>query len=76
MSFIIKPRKLASSVMQAFAHYNSDIQENIENNLSNYYSGNTTLDRGGVNIFRTDDLGKNLSQVAVGGLIGMERANV
>lgn len=60
-----------SSVMQAFAQYNSDIQENIENNLSNYYSGNTTLDRGGVNIFRTDDLGKNLSQVAVGGLIGM-----
>ncbi len=56
------------SVSRAFAVHNTTIQNQIENNLSNFYNGNTSVERGVLDLFVLSD--ENYNQKAIGGLIG------
>ena len=51
-----------------FAVYDETTQGNIENNMSNFYTGDTSAERGATNLFYLDN--STYNQQYVGGLIG------
>lgn len=51
-----------------FATYEDSIQESIENNLSKFYSGTTSVERGAIDIFYDNE--GDFTQEAIGGLVG------
>lgn len=60
-----------SALSQIFAEHESAIQSTIENNIFNYYNGNTGVERGALDLFGTGRDNETYSQEAVGGLIGL-----
>lgn len=53
---------------RVFATYEDSIQNSIENNLSKFYSGTTSVERGAIDIFYDSE--GDFTQEAIGGLIG------
>ena len=56
------------SLTRLFATHDTDTQNNIENNMANFYAGDTTVERGILDLFYLP--GSEYTQQYIGGLVG------
>ena len=54
-----------------FSTHEEEVQQDIEDNIASYYTGNTSVERGILNLFMAENQAStNYSQKAIGGLVG------
>ena len=54
-----------------FSTHEEEVQQDIEDNIASYYTGNTSVERGILNLFMAENQSStNYSQKAIGGLVG------
>ena len=60
-----------------FSEHEEEVQQDIEDNIASYYAGNTSVERGILNLFMAENQSStNYYQKAIGGLIGFVGSGV